>query len=219
LCQAYGADIKNHVFCGKRLRGGLATVVFYRDYMVNFSKGNQKGKSDEKTKNSKKHGGTLEDDPNAGRKKKKVSGKHSGTGEFLYGLRRRKGKPENVERVSEDTEEYSSTTRFLESSLGIKSYAELAPYLAKGVERVMAEIIDCKPTELTVTPDLICKLHKDAFGELFPSWAGRYRDRDVVVGKYNKNRDRYLCSVLQEEKGTGILSKAEEIEIVKMFDL
>ena len=83
----------------------------------------------------------------------------------------------------------------------------------------MAEIIDCKPTELTVTPDLICKLHKDAFGELFPSWAGRYRDRDVVVGKYNKNRDRYLCSVLQEEKGTGTLSKAEEIEIVKMFDL
>ena len=154
--------------------------------MVNFSKGNQKGKSDEKTKNSKKHGGTLEDDPNAGRKKKKVSGKHSGTGEFLYGLRRRKGKPENVERVSEDTtEEYSSTTRFLESSLGIKSYAELAPYLAKGVERVMAEIIDCKPTELIITPELICKLHKDAFGGLFPSWAGRYRDRDVVVGKYN----------------------------------
>jgi len=127
-------------------KGGLAAVVFYRDYMVNFSKGNQKGKSDEKTKNSKKHGGTLEDDPNAGRKKKKVSGKHSGTGEFLYGLRRRKGKPENVERVSEDTEEYSSTTRFLESSLGIKSYAELASYLAKGVERVMAELIDCKPT-------------------------------------------------------------------------
>lgn len=115
--------------------------------MVNFNQDNQKGKTNEKAKNSKKHGGALENDPNAGRKKKKVSGKHSGTGEFLYGLRRRKGKPENVERVSEDTtEEYSSTTRFLESSLGIKSYAELASYLAKGVERVMAELIDCKPT-------------------------------------------------------------------------
>ena len=154
--------------------------------MVNFNQDNQKGKTNEKEKNSKKYGGALENDPNAGRKKKKVSGKHSRTGKFLYGLRRRKGKPENVERVSEDTtEEYSSTTRFLESSLGIKSYAELAPYLAKGVERVMAEIIDCKPTELIITPELICKLHKDAFGGLFPSWAGRYRDRDVVVGKYN----------------------------------
>ena len=164
----------------------LETVAFYKDYMVNFNQDNQKGKTNEKAKNSKKHGGALENDPNAGRKKKKVSGKHSRTGKFLYGLRRRKGKPENVERVSEDTtEEYSSTTRFLESSLGIKSYAELAPYLAKGVERVMAEIIDCKPTELIITPELICKLHKDAFGGLFPSWAGRYRDRDVVVGKYN----------------------------------
>src|SRR3972149_2968597 len=149
--------------------------------MVNFNQDNQKGKTNEKAKNSKKYGGALENDPNAGRKKKKVSGKHSRTGKFLYGLRRRKGKPENVERVSEDTtEEYSSTTRFLESSLGIKSYAELAPYLAKGVERVMAEIIDCKPTELTVTPDLICKLHKDAFGELFPSWAGI--SGDMVLG-------------------------------------
>jgi len=115
--------------------------------MVNFNQDNQKGKTNEKAKNSKKYGGALENDPNAGRKKKKVSGKHSRTGKFLYGLRRRKGKPENVERVSEDTtEEYSSTTRFLESSLGIKSYAELASYLAKGVERVMAELIDCKPT-------------------------------------------------------------------------
>jgi len=106
------------------IRGVAAAVAFYGDYMVIFNKDNQKGKSDEKTKNSKKHGGTLANDPYAGRKKKKVSGKHSRTGKFLYGLRGRKGKPENVERVSEDTEEYSSTTRFIESSLGIKSHQE-----------------------------------------------------------------------------------------------
>ncbi len=128
----------------------LAAVAFYRDYMVNFNN-NQKGKLDEKTKNSEKHGGTLENDPNARRKKKRVSKKHPQSGKLLYGLRGREGKPENVERVSEDTEEYSSTTRFIESSIGIKSYAELAPYLAKGVERVMAEIINYKPDELIVT--------------------------------------------------------------------
>lgn len=153
--------------------------------MVNFNQDNQKGKPNEKAKNSKKHGRTLENDPHTGRKKKKVSGKYSRTGKILYGLRRGKGKPENVERVSEDTEEYSSTTRFIESSLGIKSYAELAPYLAKGVELVMAEILNHKPDELKVTSEFICKLHKEAFGELFPSWAGRYRNRDVIVGKYN----------------------------------
>ena len=53
------------------IRSELAAVAFYGDYMINFSKDNQKGKSDEKTKNSKKHGGTLENNPNAGRKKKR----------------------------------------------------------------------------------------------------------------------------------------------------
>lgn len=161
------------------------TVAFYRDYMVDFNREKQKGKPHEKAKNSKKHGGTLESNPYTGRKKKKVSGKHPRTGKILYGVRRGKGKLENVERVSEDTKEYSSTTRFIESSHGVKSYAELAPYLAKGVERVMAEIINYKPDKLIVTSEFICRLHKEAFEELFPSWAGRYRDRDVVVGKYN----------------------------------
>lgn len=92
--------------------------------MVNFNKDNQRGKSDEKTTNSKKHGGALENNPIAGRKKKKVSGKHSRTGKLFYGLRGRTGKPENIERVSEGTEKYSSTTRFIESSLGIKSHQE-----------------------------------------------------------------------------------------------
>src|SRR3989344_3525345 len=162
--------------------------------MVNFNQDNQKGKTNEKAKNSKKHGGALENDPNPGRKKKKVSGKHSRTGKFLYGLRRRKGKPENVERVSEDTtEEYSSTTRFLESSLGIKSYAELAPYLAKGVERVMAEIIDCKPTELIVTPELICKLHKDAFvGKYNPP---HYFEVPVLIKQYCEDLEYRLSLV------------------------
>jgi hypothetical protein len=53
------------------IRGVAAAVAFYGDYMVNFKKDNQKGKSDEKTKNSKKHGGTLANDPYAGRKKKR----------------------------------------------------------------------------------------------------------------------------------------------------
>ena len=49
----------------------LETVAFYKDYMVNFNQDNQKGKPNEKAKNSKKHGGALENDPNAGRKKKR----------------------------------------------------------------------------------------------------------------------------------------------------
>ena len=74
--------------------------------------------------------------PDAGRTKDALSGKHPEAGARLHGLRGRTRKPQNAERVSEESEEYSSTTRFIESSFGIKSYSELAPYLARGVERV-----------------------------------------------------------------------------------
>lgn len=111
-----------------------------------------------------------------------VSGKHSGAGKRVYGLRRGAGRRGGALGVSEELEEYESTTRFIESSLGIKSYKELAPHLAKGVERVMAFLLSKKPEELQITPEFVCGLHRDAFGELFPDWAGRYRDRDVKVG-------------------------------------
>ncbi len=119
--------------------------------------------------------------------KKALSGKHSKPGTRIDGLRGRARKLEDAERVSEDSEEseeYSSTTRFIESSIGIKSYAELAPHLAKGVERVMAALLTRETSGLKITSEFVRSLHKDAFGELFPSWAGNYRDRNVIVGKH-----------------------------------
>lgn len=138
----------------------------------------------EQDENTPKHSRTLADEPNAGRAKAALSGKHPGAGVRLNGVRRRTRKPEAAERISEEPEEYSSTTRFIESSLGIKSYAELAPHLAKGVERVMASLLNKSADELLITPEFICKLHKDAFEEIFPAWAGQYRDRNITVGKH-----------------------------------
>lgn len=152
--------------------------------MVNLNK----GKSDEKAEVSKEHSRVVEDKPLSGEKKRTVSKEHSRTGERLHGVRGRTRKPEDAERISEEPADYSPArrhTRFIESSLGIKSYSELAPYLARGVERVMASLLEQHLEELKITYEFICKLHKDAFGELFPSWAGRYRDRDVAVGTYN----------------------------------
>jgi CRISPR-associated endonuclease/helicase Cas3 len=140
--------------------------------------------ADEKAKIKTKRGRTLADKPFAGGKEKALLGKHSGPGLRVHGVRGRAGKPQDAERVSEESEAYTSSTRFIESSLGIKSYKELAPYLAKGVERVMDSLLNSRPDELRITPDFIRKLHKDAFEELFPSWAGQYRDRDVSVGKH-----------------------------------
>ncbi|RJQ55479.1 MAG: hypothetical protein C4526_03520 [Nitrospiraceae bacterium] len=148
----------------------------------------EKGISNEKAEVSKEHSRAMEDKPLSGGKKEEISGKHPRSGKRVHGVRRRARKPENAERISEEPEDYSPAgryTRFIESSLGIKSYSELAPYLAKGVERVMASLLEQHPEELKITSEFVCKLHKDAFEELFPSWAGRYRDREVAVGIYN----------------------------------
>jgi len=152
--------------------------------MVKLSRQNQRGKTDEKAKCSEKHYRTV-DNSFTRRKKKKVSGEHPRTGKRLHGIRGRTRKPEDAERVSEESEEYTSTTRYIESSLGIKSYSELAPHLAKGVEKVMASLLHQNPDEVIVNSEFICKLHREAFSELFPSWAGKYRDRNVTVGKHN----------------------------------
>ena len=144
----------------------------------------QEGNSDEKKKKLSRR---VADNSHAGGEKKALSGKHSKAGTRIDGLRGRARKLEDAERVSEDSEEseeYSPTTRLIESSIGIKSYAELAPHLAKGVERVMASLLTRETSGLNITPEFVRSLHKDAFGELFPSWAGNYRDRNVIVGKH-----------------------------------
>ncbi len=67
------------------------------------------------------------DDAFAGRKKKTISAKHSRAGKRVYGVRGRARKSEDAERISEESEEYGTTgryTRYIESSLGIKSYLD-----------------------------------------------------------------------------------------------
>jgi hypothetical protein len=140
--------------------------------------------SDEKKKQAHTQHNVLADAADTGGAEKTLPGKHTRTGTRLDGVRRRSRKPQNAERVSEESEEYSSTTRFIVSSLGIKSYTVLAPYFAKGVERVMALLLLFPPDKLKITPAFIRRLHKDAFEDLFPSGAGQYRNRDVTVGKH-----------------------------------
>jgi CRISPR-associated endonuclease/helicase Cas3 len=138
----------------------------------------------EKDKITKRPGRAMENKAHAGRAKKALPGKHPEAGARLHGLRRRARKSQDAERVSEESEEYSSTTRFVESSLGIKSYSELAPYLAQGIERVMASLLNKNAAELLITPEFICSLHRDAFKALSPGWAGKYRARNITMGKH-----------------------------------
>ncbi len=148
--------------------------------MIDFDEDN----SYEKAESADQEYRAVEAKTHARREAGSLFGEHPATGKRVHGIRRRTRKHEDADKISEDIERYPSTTRFIESSLGIKSYGELAPYLAQGVERVMARLLNQRPEHIKVTPEFICSFHKDAFGELFPSWAGRYRDRNVTVSKH-----------------------------------
>lgn len=91
--------------------------------MVKFRK--KQEQNNEKKKRTNRQRTQLADAPDAGGTKKALPGKHTRPGTRLHGVRGRTRKPQNAERVSEESEDYTSTTRFIESSLGIKSYTEL----------------------------------------------------------------------------------------------
>lgn len=166
----------------KRKKKVAEVIDLYKEYMVKLQL-DFKGELYENQDRHKVHR-KMEEGAHASREKTALSEEHTSSGLQVHGIRGRTGESGHAERVSEDPEEYKTTTRFIESSLGIKSYKELAPFLARGVEKVLSSLLECKREDIIVTPEFICKLHRDAFGELFPDWAGRYRDRDVTVSGY-----------------------------------
>jgi fido (protein-threonine AMPylation protein) len=40
------------------------------------------------------------------------------------------------------------------------------------------------PEDIRITPEWICAIHRSIAGELFPDWAGRFRNTEVQVGSH-----------------------------------
>ena len=76
-----------------------------------------------------------------------------------------------------------SATRYVEASLGILSYRELAPLLAERVADTELAISDRTSADLPVH-DLLLDLHRRICMDLTPDVAGRWRLRDVRVGEH-----------------------------------
>ena len=76
-----------------------------------------------------------------------------------------------------------AATRYVETSLGILSYRELAPLLAERVARTELEISNRMLADLPVH-DLLLELHRRICMDLTPGMAGRWRLRDVRVGEH-----------------------------------
>ncbi len=108
------------------------------------------------------------------------SGSDSPTGGELHGHGRRAG-GRGVD--SGTTRPPHPATRYVETTAGILSYRELAPLLAERVAETELAIYDRTLAPLS-TLDLLLDLHRRICGDLTPKIAGRWRIRNVRVGRH-----------------------------------
>ncbi len=76
-----------------------------------------------------------------------------------------------------------SATRYVETSLGVLSYSELAPLLAERVANTELAISNRTFADMPVY-DVLLELHRSICGDLTPHMAGRWRLREVRVGEH-----------------------------------
>ena len=76
-----------------------------------------------------------------------------------------------------------SATRYIETTTGILSYAELAPLLAEHVADTELAVSNREFADLSPL-DLLLELHRRVCDALTPDLAGRWRLRDVRVGEH-----------------------------------
>jgi CRISPR-associated endonuclease/helicase Cas3 len=103
----------------------------------------------------------------------------SESGRAQHGLRTGAG---GREPPSRDTRP-DHATRFVETTCGILSYAELAPLLAERVQAVLSDLVAGRYAERPLDEDLLLELHARIAGDLVPEWAGRWRLIEVSVGR------------------------------------
>lgn len=76
-------------------------------------------------------------------------------------------------------------TRFIETTRGLLSYAQLAPLLAERVLHVESAIASETFAARSLDSDLILHLHSEIARDLVPDWAGRWRTVEVRVGQHH----------------------------------
>ena len=87
--------------------------------------------------------------------------------------------------MAEDSTQPPHATRFVETTRGILSYAQLAPLLAERVLRVQEDIEDGVFADHPLDEPLLLDFHRAICGDLTPDWAGRFRAGEVKVGQHS----------------------------------
>ena len=81
--------------------------------------------------------------------------------------------------MAEDSTQPPHATRFVETTRGILSYAQLAPLLAERVLRVQQDIAEGVFAASALDESLLLDFHRAICGDLIPNWAGRFRIGEV----------------------------------------
>jgi CRISPR-associated endonuclease/helicase Cas3 len=87
--------------------------------------------------------------------------------------------------MAEDSTQPPDATRFIETTRGVLSYAQLAPLLAERMLKVQQDIEDELFASRALDESLLLDFHRSICGDLTPSWAGRFRDAEVRVGEHH----------------------------------
>lgn len=73
-------------------------------------------------------------------------------------------------------------TRFVETTLGVLSYTQLAPLLAERVTRLEADLLAQAFASRPLDETLLTEFHARLCADLTPEWAGKWRAVEVAVG-------------------------------------
>ena len=110
-----------------------------------------------------------------------------------HGLRGRTGEPGTPGGTPPDR-----NTRFVETSRGILSYAELAPLLGERVLACEEAIVTGAFAGQPLDEHLLLELHRRISGDLVPEWAGRWRTIEVQVGNLRPPPPHQVPQVLRD---------------------
>lgn len=104
----------------------------------------------------------------------------SGGRRAQHGIRTGAGQPQNASGAPRP----DRATRYIETTQGILSNAQLAPLVAREIETVEAAIYKGDYDNIPFDETLLLDIHRKIAAPFVPDWAGRWRDIPVTVGNW-----------------------------------
>lgn len=119
-----------------------------------------------------------------------------------------------------------SATSYRETAFGILPRSKLVELEKEGVKKAQQYILKLSENKTEITPQLICDIHNEGFGFIFPDWAGKFRIVDVTVGEYEPPHYskvpeliKNLCDDLKEKLKHIPSSQKEEQFLAQVISL